>query len=149
MAKKAQLDEKDLQQKYLELQMLSAQIKQLQKAAALLDEQAQEIAIVTEGLDELKKVGKGNEILVPISSGIFAKGELKESSELIVSVGSNVAVAKTSEDTKKLLQERFVEIGREKDEIFIQLQGLVQVAQEYQEIIEKAASEMENAKAQQ
>lgn len=143
MAKKAQLDEKELQQKYVEFQVVTAQIKQLQKAVQLLEEQSFEISSVSEGLEDIKKMRKGAEMLVPIAGGIFIKGELKENSELIVNVGSNVAVAKTAEDTKKLLEERTKEISSEKEELVLQLQGLIQMAQNYQDEIEKLVADQE------
>ncbi len=138
------LDEQAVQQKYMELQMLSVQIKQLQKGLMAMEEQAGEIDSVIRSLDELKGVNPGNEVLVPIANGIFVKGEIKESAELIVSVGSSVAVTKDIESTKKLLANRQLEIHAEKDDLMIQLQGLISSAQAYQEEIERLAEELES-----
>ncbi len=138
------LDEKELQQKYMELQMLSSQIKQLQKGMQMLEEQSAEISAVAQSLDSLKRTQSGTEILIPVTSGIFMKGRVEDTTNLIVSVGSNVAVAKDVESTKKLLEERQNEIGSEKEELMLQLQGLIQLAQQHQDVVEKLAAGLES-----
>ncbi len=140
---KKPVDEKELQQKYMELQMLSSQIRQLQKAMQMLEEQSLEIQAVSESLDTLKDSKKGTEILIPVTSGIFMKGSIEDTANLVVSVGSNVAVSKDLDSTKKLLEERQKEIGAEKDEMMLQLQGMVQLAQQHQDAVEKLAAELE------
>lgn len=50
-------------------------------------------------LNELKKLKKGEEILIPLGNNIFTKARLEETNKFIVGVGSNVLVNKTFEET--------------------------------------------------
>ena len=97
-------DEKKAQEVYMEYQMLEQGIKQLQKQLEMVTQQIMEVASTSGSLDEFKNVKEGTEILVPVSSGIFAKASIKDSSELLVNVGSGVVVKKDIASAKKLLE---------------------------------------------
>ncbi|MBW3015847.1 prefoldin subunit alpha [Candidatus Woesearchaeota archaeon] len=117
-------DNKDIQQKYLQLQMYSQQIKQLQKQLELLEQQGLEIEAIKQGLEDLKNVSKGSEILVPISSGIFLKAELKDNENVTVNVGSNIATVKTIDQAKTLIAEQSDELAKIKKQFTQQLEQL-------------------------
>lgn len=105
-------DEKKLQEKYMEMKIAEEQMNEVQKQAQAVEQQLMELIATAQSLEDFKKTSKGDEILVPISSGIFAKATLKENSEFLVNVGANTVVAKDIESTKKLM-ERQVEEMRE------------------------------------
>ena len=96
------MGKEELQEKYIELQMIEQQMKQIQKQAQLVDSQMNELAVAHQALDDIKKTKPGTKILVPISNGIFAKAEIKDNEDLIVNVGANVIVNKDFESTKGL-----------------------------------------------
>lgn len=95
-----------MQQKYLELQMMDAQIKQLEKQLTTVEQQVVELQMIQKSLDELPNTKKGTDLFVPISQGIFAKAKLEENDSLLVSVGAGVVVKKTIPDAKKMLDEQ-------------------------------------------
>ena len=99
-----QENEAKAQEIYSEFQMLDQNIKHIQKQLESLTQQIIEMTSTTNGLDDLKKAEVGSEVLVPISSGIFAKASLKETNELLVNVGANVVVSKDIDSTKKLIE---------------------------------------------
>jgi len=101
--------EKAVQEKYMELQMASNELKQMQAQLKAIDQQMIDLSSVAESLDELKASKVGKEMLVPISGGIFVKGILKDTETLIVNVGANVAVKKSVDETKQLLNKRLKE----------------------------------------
>ena len=103
MAEQTNKEQELLQQRYMELQMIDAQIKQIQKQIQLIDNQVNELNFMQESIEEIKNVEPGTEILVPLSSGIFLKAELKDVNTALVNVGSGVTVEKTMEQTKALL----------------------------------------------
>ena len=95
--------EENIQKLYMEFQRLSNAIKQMEKQSQVLENQLVELVSTNQSLEEMKKIKTGIEILVPLSSGIYAKAELKESSNFIVNVGSSIALSKDINATKKIL----------------------------------------------
>lgn len=108
----AENNEKRAQEIYMQFQALDQHIKQLQKQLEAVTAQLMELNATSYSLDEFKKISSGKEIFVPISSGIFAKASIKDTSELIVNVGANVVVKKDIDSTKKLIQSQIEEIKK-------------------------------------
>jgi len=115
--------EEKLQKLYLEFQILDQQIKQLEKQSLMLNNQLIELMITNQSLDDIKQVKEGTEILTPLSSGIYAKAELKDSKNFIVTVGSNVALAKDADSTKKLIEAQIDEIKKLQESLVSQMQN--------------------------
>ena len=116
--------EMKLKEKYTELRMIDQQIRQIQKQMQELENQIMEIMYVQQSLDDLKDVKVGKEILVPVSSGIFAKATLKENNELLVNVGANTVVKKDVNSVKELLQGNISEIKKLEQHFLQDLQKL-------------------------
>lgn len=125
MDKEAQ---KELQQKYMQLQMLDNQISQLQKHHKLLDDQVASIIETKQGLDDLAGTKPGSEILAPISPGIFIKAGLKDISEVVVNVGSDVAVKKSIPSAKGMLDGQLDDIKEAQTRIMLELTQLTNQA---------------------
>lgn len=106
------MDEKQLQEKYLEFQAIDQKLQQAQQNLQQYDEHIAEMQKIKENLDDLKKVKAGTEIMVPVSSGIFVKAEMKNSDELMVNVGGGNVVGRTVEGTKTLLDAQLKEIKK-------------------------------------
>jgi prefoldin alpha subunit len=104
------MTQEELKRKYVEFQLLEQQMKQTQKQLQLLEEQVVELIVTHQGLEDLKHVKEGSEILVPVSSGIFAKARLESVDKLILNVGANTAVPKTIEETQETLNKQMTEI---------------------------------------
>ena len=92
-----------------------------------------------DAIDDLAAAKPGTEMLVPISSGIFVKGQIKDNKELTVNVGADTAVKKTIPETKKLIQQQLVEIKNFQKELNLNLQKLSLKAQETQKELSKLA----------
>ena len=104
--------EKNIQEMYMEFQMLDQRIKQLQSQLEMLANQLMELNATGNSLDEFSKITDEKEVFVPLSSGIFAKATMKKSDELLVNVGASVVVAKDIPSTKKLIQNQIEEIKK-------------------------------------
>ncbi|MAG20307.1 prefoldin subunit alpha [archaeon] len=94
------------QQKYIEVQVLEQQLKQNQKNLEIMHQQMLELNAISESLVELKKTKKGQEMLVPLGSGIFVKSELKDNNEILTNVGSDVVISKTSAEAKTFIKKQ-------------------------------------------
>ena len=120
--------QKELQEKYFQLQVLDSQIQQLQKQHKLLEEHVAELFVAKQGLDDLSRASVGSEILAPFSSGIFVKGVLSNNSEVVVNVGSNVAVKKNIPDAIILLDSQLGEVREAQTNVLMELSGLTKQA---------------------
>jgi len=118
--------QEQLNEMYTRLQMIDAQIKQLQQQMMGTEQQMQDIATVKDGLTDLEKIQEGNEILVPIAGGIFAKAKLQDTSELIVNIGASVNVKKPIEEVIKLIDTQ----GKDMETSFLHMQEQFQALYE-------------------
>lgn len=82
-----------------QLESISAQIQVLEVAMA-------ETESAIKALDSLKEAKAGDEILVPIGSGSFIKGEIKDKENVIIGIGAGISVEKKVSETKKILEKR-------------------------------------------
>ena len=129
--------QKELQQKYMEFQMLDQQIKQMQKQLQMIESQLQELNNTQESLDDLNKIKQGTDFLAPIASGIFVKGKLSENSELLVNVGANVTVSKAVSEVKGMLATQIKELQELQQNTAAQFQMTTQKAVKLQNELEK------------
>lgn len=102
--------EKEVQQKYMEMQLIEQQLQKLQKQMGTMEEQVQEIDQIIHSVSELKDVKKGSEILVPVSSGIFVKAKIEDPNDVYMNVGANVNVKKDLKYAKEVMQKQQDEI---------------------------------------
>ncbi|MBU0536789.1 MAG: prefoldin subunit alpha [Nanoarchaeota archaeon] len=128
---------KELQQKYLELQMLDQHIKQIQQNVELIENQLSELDQINQALDDLTSVKEGTEIFVPVTGGVFAKAELKDNKNLLVNVGAGTTVNKSIPETRDMISNQINEIADTRDQLLEQLQKAVRKAQKIQEELQE------------
>jgi len=136
-------DEKEIQRKYMELQLMDSQIKQLQKQIQLADSQLEELESVSASLDDFGGISTGTEIIVPFAQGIYAKAELKNNEELIVNVGANVFAKKKIPETKKAVNSQLDDMRNLRGRMIADIKEMVTKAGSLQEELKKLASEKE------
>jgi len=125
----ARKQEELMTERYMELQLVASTMQEMQGTIKQLDEQLVEINSIKANLDRLGKSKPGSEMLVPLNNGIFVKGRLEDNKELVVNVGSNVAVRKTIPDTKQLLDERMKELEAFRSQLLAELEKVGERAQ--------------------
>ena len=135
------MDEKQVQQKYLEFQIIEQQMKEYQQELMTLQAQSNELTNLEESLKEIEKSKDKNEILTALSPGIFIKTELKNSKEVLMNVGSNVVVPKTIAETIEIVKDQALKIQAIAHKLEQDLQLFAQHAsslqQELQELLSK------------
>ena len=132
--------EEKLQKLYVEFQMLSQHIKQLEEKTTALNNQLMDLAVTNQSLEEIKKLKQGTEILVPLSSGIYTKAEIKDSKNVIVNVGSNVTTVKDIDSTKKLIEAQIEDVKNLHERLVNELQNNTSKAVILEEQINNIAS---------
>ncbi|MBI2659140.1 prefoldin subunit alpha [Candidatus Woesearchaeota archaeon] len=133
--------EKKVQEMYMEFKMLDNYIKQLQSQLEMVTHQLIELNSTNSSLNEFAKLDAGKEIFVPLSSGIFAKASIKDTSKLLVNVGANVAVKKDIESTKKLIEKQMEEIKKIQKQMANDLEKMTHHAAQLEMKLQGMASE--------
>jgi prefoldin alpha subunit len=124
MADLPEAKKKELQQHYLALQLYDAQIKQVQKQVQAVEAQLMEVDQVQLSLDEFGRTKPGSEALVPVSNGIFARAELRDTAKLLVNVGSGAVAEKTVAEAKELLKGQAAELRKTEQELLQAIERL-------------------------
>lgn len=130
-----------VQQKYIELQTLEQQFGQIKQQITNLELQLIELNKLNESLEDLEKVKKGSEILVPLGGGIFTRAEVKTGDELLMNVGSGVMVKKKREEAKKILSKQIKELEKIFTETEKQLNDIAMKLQSGQQELQGLVSE--------
>lgn len=95
----------------MEYQMLQEQLNKMTEQSETLKKQQEELEGIKEAILSIQQTKVGNEMFVPISSGIFIKAEIKETDELLMNVGDNIVVPKNIKDAIALIQKQQNEIN--------------------------------------
>lgn len=103
--------DKNLQEKYLEYQVLQQTLNQLYQKKSIIQNQINEFSNLKDNLDSLKKSNKNSPMYAAFGSGVFAKAELKETDTVLVNIGSNIAIERSVEDSKKLVDAQVQELS--------------------------------------
>jgi prefoldin alpha subunit len=111
-------------EKMIELQMLGQQIEQIQGYLQNMDGQIDAITQVLTHLDEVNDLKGDEDVLIPLTNGIFLKGKLSDKDTLLVNVGAETVVEKTLGQTKTLLESQKNDIEKYKADALVQVQEL-------------------------
>ncbi len=121
--------QEEVRQKYIELQLLKQQLKQVEKQLQALAQQEVELEATRQNLDEIGMIQQGAEVLVPVASGIFMRTAAKNAQELIVNVGAGTALPKNIPEVKRILGEQVQEISKLQEDLSSQAQEMAREAQ--------------------
>ncbi len=125
------------EQIYMQLQMLQQQIKQIQQQMEAVEQHLMEATVAKHSIDELKNTKIGSEILVPVTSGIFVKATLLDSSEVLMNVGSKTVVAKGMDKAKELIQSQLTEMKEVQQKMGNDLQEMIMQARMLEQEMQK------------
>ena len=128
---------KDEQQRYFELQLLSQQTNQIKQQIDRLDQQILELKALKQSINEISKLKQGTEILVPLGSGIFTKADIKEPTNLLMNVGANTIIHKNNQDSEKIIDIQIKEIQGIMTQMELEFQKCVIQAEAIQEELSK------------
>lgn len=129
-------DEKFIKEKYMEMQAIDAQMKEVEKHDERLDDQINEVLVTKKALMDFKKVKVNTETLMPLANGIFAKAVVKDTQKLIVNVGNNVATEKTVDETIYLMDEQLDELDKYKAKMNENMQALTLKVKEIEKVVD-------------
>ena len=99
------MEEEHMKKLYMEMQMCNYQMKQVEEQLKQVDTQLVDVDSVFDSLASVENAKTGDEILIPISNGIFLKAKVDDNSSLFVNVGSDTVVKKSMSDCMHILGE--------------------------------------------
>ena len=133
--------EKKAQEMYMQFQVIEQHIKQLQRQLEMVTHQLVELSVASNSLDDFKKIDSAREIFVPLSSGIFAKAVIEDTSELLVNVGANVVLKKDIFSTKNLIQRQIEEVKKVQRQMIDELEKMTSHATQIERQLQGLVSE--------
>lgn len=135
-------DQKELNEKYIELQIIEQQLKQVNQQLLNLDSQFLELQRIKDNLDDITKTKKNTELLVALGGGVFSKAELKDNKTVLVNVGANTVVEKDIPSSKELISNQINQVKDVVKQLEQEFQILAANSQFLQQDLRKLASEI-------
>lgn len=101
---------KELQTKYLQLQLLKQQASAFMEEKNLVDEKVSELVNTINALNKLADAKKGHEILSPIGGSVFLSSDIRDTEKVLVGVGAGIILKKQRTEAIGILQSRLEEL---------------------------------------
>lgn len=104
-----------------EINIYKQQVELIQNQIDLIRTSMAEVEALSNTLDDLK--GKDSiEAFVPVGAGSFMRAELKNTDDIIISIGAGVAVKKDVEGAKEIIAAQKEDLADSLDKMLAQLQ---------------------------
>ena len=133
--------ESELQERYFEFQVIEEQIRHVAQQVQELNSKLIELEYIKVSLGDFQRTPAGTQVLAPISSGVFFRAKLADNQKLLVNVGAGTVVAKSVEDTQKLMDEQAVEVDRLRQAKLAKLQELTKQAHGIEQELRRLSQE--------
>lgn len=140
------VDQKELNEKYFELQILEQQLKQVNQQLLGLDNQLLELQRIKDNLDDIANTKKDTEMLVALGGGVFSKAELKDSNKVLMNVGSNIVIEKDIASSKEVVDHQIGQVNEVVKQLEQEFQILAMNSQVLQQELQKIVGEMKELK---
>ena len=103
--------ERELQRKYLQLQLYKHQLNALTEEKNNIDARIAEFRMTLGVLEKLGTIKNNSEIWSPIGSNTFAIAEIKDTENVLVNIGEGVLMKSTKERSIEILQSQLNELS--------------------------------------
>ncbi|MBI2662445.1 prefoldin subunit alpha [Candidatus Woesearchaeota archaeon] len=130
------LNEKDVQEKFQQFQVLQQHIEQISEQVKLMNQHNLELDASLEAVKGLDKMMLEMEVLTPLANGIFLKTRLQDNNTLLVNVGADTVVEKKAGEVSQLL-------SMQKQEILLRIAEAENLLQQLSEQANKIYQEVE------
>ena len=89
-----------------ELRSLISQAEYIREQIDVISGTIQDLAIVIETLEYLKKHGEGKIVLLPIGAGNYIRARIEKMDTVIMGVGGRLSIEASPDEARKMLEER-------------------------------------------
>ena len=104
---------------YTQLRELDAELKQMNGHLENIDEQLAEITANKNIVEKFKELKKGDELRVPIVSGVYIKAKLEDTKNLMINVGTGVTVEKSPEKVQEIFSNQLKEMTEYRETLLV------------------------------
>ena len=125
----------DIQKKIVEFQILDTNLKMLQEKAGLVNQKLEDLQRTKIAIEDLEDA-KPSKALVPLGSGNFVYGSVENCDDIIVGIGSDVAVKKKREKALEFLGSRIKDLENDLNTVLKQSSVFVMQLEKVQQEIE-------------
>ena len=126
----------EFQKKVIQFQILESNMKALQEKEDELTQRIEEIQGTRTAIEELKQMKPSN-ALIPLGSGNFVSGKIENTEEVLVGIGSGIAVKRRREDAVIILDDTLKELEKTLDDVKNQIMSIALQLEKLQEELEK------------
>ena len=105
------MSKEDIQRKYLELQLLSHQVNQMQQQLQALDNQLSMLEKTRENIAGIKEISQNSKAFIPLGQGVFVEGSVSDNENLLVNVGADTIVKKSTAESKEIVEKQIAEVN--------------------------------------
>lgn len=132
---------KELQTKYIQLQMMKQQMATFAEQKQLVDEKSSELIIALDTLNKLRDIKKGTEIWNPVGGSVFVASGIMDVDKVLVGIGAGIVLKKLRTAAIDILQLRLNELTELDKNIITEIRNFSQQAErletEVQQLAEK------------
>ncbi len=123
-------EKQDLTTLRVEVELLKQQLKDLEVYLQSLDDRLQDLRLMVNALEEFSKVKTPANALIPLVSGVFVDGEIKNLEKVKVNVGAGVVVEKSLPEAIDLLNKQILDLTAHRDDVVREFEKGVKALQE-------------------
>ena len=116
-------DQQKLNELVNEINVYNQQAELIRQQIELIQSSIAEVDALTNTLDDLNG-DKSVEAFVPVGAGSFIKGELKDTDEIIISIGAGYAIKKDAEGAKTIIAGQKKDLEDSLDKMLANLQQI-------------------------
>ena len=119
-------DQQKLNELINEINAYNQQADLIRQQIELIQSSISEVDALSNTLDDLNGE-KSVEAFVPVGAGSFIKGELKDTDEIIISIGAGYAIKKDAEGAKKIIAGQKKDLEDSLDKMLANLQQVTDI----------------------
>jgi|SRR3989344_2649705 len=137
------IDEREVQKKYIMLQMMKQQLNTLAEQKNLINEKIAELAISIDALKKLKDIKEGQNIMTTLGSNVFVSADIQDKEKVLVNIGNGILARKSREDAIVFLGLRMTEIGDIDKELTSEINKYVEEIQRLEPELQRMVEQMQ------
>jgi len=137
------IDEREVQKKYIMLQMLKQQLNALAEQKNMINERIAELAVSIDALKKLKDVKEGQNIMTTLGSNVFVSADIQDTEKVLVNIGNGILARKDREDAISFLELRMSEIGDIDRELTSEINKYIEEIQRLEPELQKMVEQMQ------
>ena len=135
------MDDQQAREYYVKIKTLREEVDKLSEQLQEIDGKTLEIHEMIQAVKQADEIQAGDELLVPLTNGVFIKATAKENQELLLNVGADSVVKKTPKQTVTLLKEQQQSLTTFRQQVTQKREEVAKQAQEVEEEVTKRIQE--------